>query len=118
MKNVNLKILLPVAGIMLLVVSVIAFQDVIAGIGIGIASMLIFGPNVEQMKGKTAGIVYVSGKTGPYTRARVAGRNPRSNAQQENRQKHRELMKVWKTEQVDKEAFNYYAATHFVQSKM
>ena len=76
MKKVDLKILLQVAGIVLLVTSILALQGVMAGIGLGIAGMLIFGPNVEQIKGKTGGIVYVSGKTGPYTRARVKARNP------------------------------------------
>ena len=118
MKNWNFKILLQVAGILVLVTSILALQGVLAGIGLGIAGMLIFGPNVEQIKGKTAGIVYVNGKTGPYTRARINAKNPQTDAQQANRQKHRDLMKLWKTEQVDKVAFNLYAANYPVPNRM
>jgi len=51
-----LKILLPVAGVVLLVVSVLVLQNVMAGIGLGIAGLLIFGPDVIEKRGKTAGL--------------------------------------------------------------
>ena len=101
MRKVNFKILLPVGGILLLVVSVLALQGVMAGIGLGIAGLLTFGPNVEEIRGKTGGIVYAKGKSGYYTKARVKGRNPQTNAQQVNRALHAHFMRLWKTVEVD-----------------
>ena len=97
MKNWNLKILLPVVGMLLLVVSILALQDVMAGIGLGIAGLLIFGPDVTEKRGKTAGIIYSKNKSGHYTKGRVIPRNPNTNAQSVNRQIHRDLMKPSRT---------------------
>lgn len=118
MKKSVFKILLPVAGILLLIVSVLAFNHLLAGIGIGLAGMLIFGPNVEQLNGKTGGIVYVNGKTGPYTRARIKPRNPKTNYQEAIRQEMRNFAKIWKTTEVNQTAFIGYAESHAVQNPM
>src|ERR1039457_2303754 len=118
MKKWNLKILLPVAGYALLVMSVLALQDVMAGIGLGIAGLLIFGPDVTDKSGKTGGIIYSKNKSGPYTKGRVKSKNPQTNAQQVNREIHGQLMKQWKSMEVDQIAFNEYASLHPVQSRM
>lgn len=76
-----MKILLPIAGILLLVVSILAAHYLFAGIGMGLASVLIFGPNVEDLDGKVGGIVYSKNKSGSYIKAHVKPRNPNSNAQ-------------------------------------
>jgi len=112
------KILLPAAGVLLMVVSVLVFQNLMAGIGIGLAGMLVFGPNVEQEKGKTGGIVYITGKTGPYTRARIKPKNPKTDPQATMRQMMRNYAKLWKTSQVNQTSFIDYAATHPVQNRM
>ena len=80
--------------------------------------MLIFGPNVEDIRGKTGGIVYVRGKTGPYTKARTIGKNPQTSAQQANRAMHARYMRLWKSTEVNQLAFINYAASHPVQGKM
>src|ERR1035438_9216845 len=108
MKKWNLKILLPVAGYALLVMSLLALQDVMAGIGLGIAGLLIFGPDVTEKRGKTAGLVYSKNRSGHYTKAHVKPRNPNTNAQSVNRQIHRDLMKAWKMTIVDQKAYNDY----------
>jgi len=119
MKTSSLKkILLPVAGLLLLAVSILAVHYLFAGIGIGLAGTLIFGPNVEVLRGKTGGIVYVNGKTGPYTRARVKPRNPKTNSQVAIREQMRGYAKLWKTSGVNQTAFNDYALTHAVQNHM
>ena len=118
MKSNLKKILLPVAGILILVVSILAVHYLLAGIGIGLAGTLIFGPNVEAMRGKTGGIVYVNGKTGPYTRARVKPRNPKTDSQSAIRQEMRNYAKQWKASTVNQTAFNNYASTHAVQNHM
>ena len=100
-----------------MVTSVLALQDVKAGIGIGIASLVLFGAGVEEMRGKTGGTVFVTTKSGTYTKMRVKGANPKSPAQQENRQKHARLMRVWKSAQVDRKAYNEYASTHWVSNR-
>jgi hypothetical protein len=43
MKKSSLKILLLVVGVLLMVVSVLFFDSVLAGIGIGIGGILMFG---------------------------------------------------------------------------
>jgi hypothetical protein len=118
MKKRNLKILLPVVGVGLVVVSVLVFNDLIAGIGIGIASALIFGPDVTDKRGKTAGIVYSRNRSGSYTKARIKPRNPQTNAQQASRDAHKMLMKAWKRDEVDRVKFNIYAEQHPVPNRM
>ena len=118
MKNSNFKILLPVVGILLLVVSVLALQGVLAGIGLGIAGLLVFGPDVVEKKGKTAGLVYSKNRSGHYTKARVKPRNPQSNSQQANRALHKQLMQQWKSTEVDQKAYNEYASSHPVPNRI
>ena len=74
MKKCNLKILLPVVGYTLLAVSVLALQNIMAGIGLGLAGLLIFGPNVEVIKGKTGGIIYGKNKSGLTLKHELRGR--------------------------------------------
>jgi hypothetical protein len=114
----NLKILLQLVGVTLVVVSILAFNSVLAGIGIGIAGILIFGPDVEDKRGKTAGVVYSKNRSGPFTRERTKPRNPQSNAQQANRSLHKRLMQAWKLQEVDHKAFMSYAEQHLVSNKM
>jgi hypothetical protein len=118
MVRINLKILLPLIGVSLVVVSILAFNSVLAGIGIGIAGMLIFGPDVTDKRGKTAGIVYSKNRSGPFTRERTKPRNPQTNAQQANREIHKRLMQAWKNTDVDHKAFMSYAEQHLVSNKM
>jgi hypothetical protein len=118
MKKSVFKILLPVAGIMLLILSVLALNYLLAGIGIGLAGAIILGPTVEQDEGKTGGVVFVRGKTGPYTRAKVKPRNPQTNYQEAVRQEMRNFAKQWKLSQVDQKGFIDYAETHPIKGPM
>jgi hypothetical protein len=114
----NSKILLPLIGVSLVIVSILVFNNVLAGIGIGLAGALIFGPDVTEKRGKTAGIVYSKNRSGPFTRSRIKPKNPQTNAQQANREIHKRLMQAWKRTEVDHKAFIQYAEDHLVSNRM
>ena len=110
MRFFNKKILLSIAGIMLLIVSVLAFQYVMAGMGISLAAGFI-SSLVEKGSGKLGKDVIVNGRNGPYLRLRVKPRNPKSPAQMTGRGLMTALTREWRgLPTLTKAAFNDFAA--------
>ena len=118
MKKFQINHSVELAGVLILVVSMLVIRNVIAATGVMFAVIFI-SSTLDKVRNKLGKNVFSQNKSANFMRTRVKPSNPKSQAQMTSRGSFTQISRQWKTlTPLTRELWNQYAAVNPITNKL